>query len=149
VLNVPVPDEDYVVPIGRARIVVEGDDITVVTYGSQVFRAVAAAEQLAAEDGLSVEVIDLRTLLPYDRECVRTSVQKTSRALVTCEAPRTGSFGTTLVTDIIHDSFDSLDAPVRLVAAADTPVPFARSLEDAHLPTTAKLVAAIRQILAY
>ncbi len=148
-LRLPVPDEDYVVPIGKARVVLEGSDVTLVAYGSQVHRALAAVEQLAREDGVSVELVDLRTLVPYDRECVRASVRKTSRAVVTCEAPRTGAFGNTLVTDIIHDSFDYLDAPVRLVAAADTPVPFAPSLEKAHLPTTAKLVAAIREVLAY
>jgi 2-oxoisovalerate dehydrogenase E1 component len=148
-LRLPVPDEDYVVPIGKARVVLAGSDVTVVTYGSQVHRALAAAEQLAKEDGVTVELIDLRTLVPYDRACVQTSVRKTSRAVVTCEAPRTGAFGNTLVTDIIHDSFDHLDAPVRLVAAANTPVPFAPSLEEAHLPTTAKLVAAIRDVLAY
>ena len=76
-------------------------------------------------------------------------MRNTNRAVVTCEAPRTGAFGNTLVADIIHDSFDHLGAPVRLVAAADTPVPFAPSLEDAHLPTTPKLVAAIRDVLAH
>ena len=148
-LNLPIPDEDYVVPIGKARVVLEGVDITLVTYGSQLFRAVAAAEQLTKEDGVSVELIDLRTLVPYDRECVRTSVRKTNRAVVTCEAPRTGAFGNTLVADIVDDSFDHLDAPVRLVAAADTPVPFAPSLEETHLPTVAKLVAALREVLAH
>jgi 2-oxoisovalerate dehydrogenase E1 component len=149
VLNVPVPAEDYVVPIGCARVVLPGSDLSVITYGSQVMRAVAAAEQLQREDGASVEVIDLRTLVPYDRDCVRTSVEKTGRALVTCEAPRTGAFGNTIVTEVIRSCFHCLDAPVWLVAAADTPVPFAPALEEAHLPTTKKLVAAIRSVLAY
>ena len=87
--------------------------------------------------------------MPYDAAAVRQSVEKTSRALVTCEAPRTGCFGNTVVADIVRNSFASLDAPVALVAAADTPVPFAPSLEDAHLPTKAKLIAAIRDTLAY
>jgi 2-oxoisovalerate dehydrogenase E1 component len=149
VLNLPVPFDDYVVPIGAARVVLEGSDLSVITYGSQVMRAVAAAEQVHNEDGVSIEVIDLRTLVPYDRECIRRSVQKTSRAIVTCEAPRTGAFGNTIVTDVIRSSFEHLDAPVRLVAAADTPVPFAPALEEAHLPTTAKLVTVIRELLAY
>jgi 2-oxoisovalerate dehydrogenase E1 component len=149
VLNVPVPSDDYVVPIGVARVVLEGSDLSVITYGSQVMRAVAAAEHVQKEDGVSIEVIDLRTLVPYDRDCIRKSVQKTSRAIITCEAPRTGAFGNTIVTDLIRSSFDYLDAPVTLLASADTPVPFAPALEDAHLPTTAKLVAAIRQLLAY
>ena len=148
-LNLPVPGEDYVVPIGAARLVREGSDLTLISYGSQVMRAVAAADQVAREDGASIEIIDLRTLIPYDRDAVRQSVEKTSRALVTCEAPRTGSFGNTIVADIVRSSFEHLDAPVMLVAAADTPVPFAPGLEAAHLPTVAKLVAAIRELLTY
>ena len=148
-LNLPVPGEDYVVPIGAARVVREGSDLTLISYGSQVMRAVAAADQVEREDGASIEIIDLRTLIPYDRDAVRQSVEKTSRALVTCEAPRTGSFGNTIVTDIVRSSFEHLDAPVTLVAAADTPVPFAPGLEAAHLPTAAKLVAAIRELLTY
>jgi 2-oxoisovalerate dehydrogenase E1 component len=148
-LQLPVPVDDYVVPLGSARVVVSGTDLTIVTYGSQLLRALAAAAQVAREDGASIEVIDLRTLIPWDRDTVRRSVEKTNRVMVTCEAPRTGSFGNTLVTEIVQSHFESLDAPVRLVAAADTPVPFAPTLEEAHLPTTAKLVAAIRELLAY
>jgi pyruvate/2-oxoglutarate/acetoin dehydrogenase E1 component len=147
-LDLPIPDGDYLVPIGKARIVREGTDVSVITYGSQVFRALAAADVLEHEDGASVEVIDLRTLVPYDSDAIAQSVHKTSRAVVTCEAPATGSFGATIVTDIIRTSFDWLDAPVTLVAAADTPVPFAPELEAAHLPTTQKIVAAIRDVLA-
>jgi pyruvate/2-oxoglutarate/acetoin dehydrogenase E1 component len=120
-----------------------------VAYGSQVLRALAAADQAWREDRVSVEVIDLRTVVPYDRAAVLESVQKTSRAVVTCEAPRTGSFGNTVVTDLVAHGFQHLDAPVKLVAAADTPVPFAPVLEEAHLPTTSKLVAAIREVVAY
>jgi 2-oxoisovalerate dehydrogenase E1 component beta subunit len=148
-MNVPVPDEDYIVPIGQARVLRPGSDLTLVSYGSQIPRALAAAEHVEKEDGASVEVIDLRTIVPYDSNTVRKSVEKTSRAIVTCEAPRTGCFGATVVTDIIRNSFEFLDAPVALVAAADTPVPFAPALEEAHLPTKSKLVAAIRSALAY
>jgi 2-oxoisovalerate dehydrogenase E1 component len=148
-LNLAVPDRDYVVPIGAARVAREGSALSLITYGSQVLRALAAADQIGREDGVSVEVIDLRTLVPCDYAAITKSVEKTSRALVTCEAPRTGAFGNTIVTEIVRRSFDHLDAPVLLVAAADTPVPFAPALEEAHLPTTAKLVAAIRQTLAY
>ncbi len=147
-LNLPVPEEDYVVPIGKARVAREGKDLTIVSFGSQTIRALEAAQQLA-KDGLSAEVIDLRTVLPLDIETIAASVKKTNRVLVTCEAPRTGSFGTTIVTEIVRSSFDDLDAPVQLVAAADTPVPFATELEEAHLPTTAKVVAAARTLAAY
>lgn len=148
-LNLPVPDDDYVVPIGKARVAKTGTDLTIISYGSQTLRALEAAKQLEAEDGVSVEVIDLRTILPLDVETIQASVRKTSRALVTCEAPRTGSFGTTIVTEIMRSCFEYLDAPVSLVAAADTPVPFATVLENAHLPTVEKVVAAGRQILGY
>jgi len=148
-LNLPVPEGDYVVPIGKARVAREGTDLTIVSFGSQTIRALEAAHRLEQEDGASVEVIDLRTLLPLDIDTIAASVAKTSRALVTCEAPRTGSFGTTIVAEIVRRSFGDLDAPVQLVAAADTPVPFAPVLEEAHLPTTAKVVAAARDLLAY
>ena len=147
-LNLPVPDEDYVVPIGKARVIREGKDLTIVSFGSQTIRAAEAAMELAKE-GIAAEVIDLRTVLPLDIETIAASVKKTNRALVTCEAPRTGSFGTTIVTEIVRASFSDLDAPVQLVAAANTPVPFATELEAAHLPTTAKIVAAARALLRY
>jgi 2-oxoisovalerate dehydrogenase E1 component len=148
-LDTPVPDQDYIVPIGRARIAREGTDASVVTYGSQMFRALEAARRIQDERGASIEVVDLRTIVPFDREMIRASVQKTARALVTCEAPRTGAFGNSIVTAIVADCFDCLDAPVILVAAADTPVPFAPALEAAHLPTVDKLVAALHRLLEY
>lgn len=148
-LNLPVPEEDYVVPLGKARIAMEGTDLTIISYGSQTIRAIEAAHQLEKEDGVSVEVIDLRTLLPLDIATIQASVRKTARALVTCEAPRTGSFGTSIVTEIVRTCFEYLDAPVQLVAAADTPVPFAPALEEAHLPTVGKVVAAGRVLLKY
>jgi pyruvate/2-oxoglutarate/acetoin dehydrogenase E1 component len=148
-LNLPVPEEDFVIPIGSARVVREGTDATVIAYGSQVIRALAAAQEIARRSGASIEVVDLRTLVPYDREAVHRSVRKTGRALVTCEAPRRGCFGNTIVTEIVQGSFEYLDAPVSLMAAADTPVPFAPELEAAHLPTREKLVAALSDLLRY
>lgn len=145
-LNLPVPDGDYIVPIGKARLVRTGADLSLITYGSQVVRAMEAAAIVDREDGISVEVIDLRTIVPYDRGTVHESVRKTSKALVTCEAQVTGCFGNTLVADIAMGDFEHLDAPVQLLAAADTPVPFAPALEDTHLPTVAKLVGAIRSL---
>lgn len=148
-LNLPIPAEDYFVPIGKGRVVKEGNDLSVVTYGSQLWRAVEAANRVEKEDSVSIEVVDLRSIVPFDVELIQASVRKTNRALVTCEAPRTGCFGNTIATEIMRSSFDALDAPVRLVAAADTPVPFAPALEAAHLPTVDKLVAAIRELLAW
>jgi len=148
-LNLPVPEEDYVVPIGKARVAKPGTDLTIISFGSQTIRALEAAHLIEKEDGASVEVIDLRTLLPLDVDTLQASVRKTGRALVTCESPRTGSFGTTIVTEIVRTCFEYLDAPVRLVAAADTPVPFAPALEEAHLPTRGKVVAAARDLLKY
>ena len=148
-LNLPVPKEDYVVPLGKARVVHPGRDLSIITYGSQVHRALEAALLLEKEDGVSIEVLDLRSLVPLDREAIGTTASKTSKVLVTCEAPRTGCFGATIVTEVIASSFDYLDAPVRLVAAEDTPVPFAPELENAHLPTTEKLMRELRSLLAY
>ncbi len=144
-----MPEEDYVVPIGKARVVHPGRDLSIITYGSQVHRALEAALLLEKEDGVSIEVLDLRSLVPLDREAIETTARKTSKVLVTCEAPRTGCFGATIVTEVIASSFDYLDAPVRLVAAEDTPVPFAPELEKAHLPTTEKLMRELRSLLAY
>lgn len=148
-LDLYVPGHDYHVPIGKARIVKEGKDISVITYGSQIFRVLEAVKEIEKTSGASVEVVDLRTIVPYDKECVSTSVRKTSKALVTCEAPRTGCFGNTIAQNIQEDNFEYLDAPVKLVAAADTPVPFSPILEQAHLPTTQKLVFAIGELLRY
>lgn len=147
-LNLPIPEDDYIVPIGKARIVKEGKDLTVVSYSSQLFRVLEAVAEVEKSDGVSIEVIDLRTIVPYDKDAVSASVRKTNKVIVTCEAPATGCFGNTIVTNIIENDFDYLDAPVKLVAAADTPVPFAKELEEAHLPTTTKLILAIRELLA-
>ena len=148
-LNLAIPENDYVVPIGRGRLVQKGRDLSVIAYGSQVWRAVEAVRQVEREDGVSIELVDLRSIVPLDVDLITQSVERTSRALVTCEAPRTGCFGQTIVGEIVRRAFDSLDAPVELVAAADTPVPFAPALEAAHLPTVEKLVAAIRKTLAH
>lgn len=148
-LNLNVPDHDYSVPIGKARVVKEGKDISIITYGSQIFRALEAVQEIEKKLNISVEVIDLRTIVPYDRECVSLSVRKTSRVLVTCEAPRTGCFGNTIAQNIQEDNFEYLDAPIKLVAAADTPVPFAPELEKIHLPTKEKLIKAIEELVGY
>jgi 2-oxoisovalerate dehydrogenase E1 component beta subunit len=141
--------EEILTPIGRARLAREGKDLTIVTWSALVWKALEAAERLAAEDGLSVEVLDLRTLAPLDDEAILTSVRKTGRVLVAHEDTRTGGFGGEIVARINEMAFEWLDAPVRRVAAHDVPLPFAPTLEDFVLPQTADLVAAGRWLAAY
>lgn len=148
-LNLNVPDYDYSIPIGKARVVKEGGNVSIITYGSQIFRVLEAVREVEKKLAVSIEVIDLRTIIPYDRECVSLSVKKTGRVLVTCEAPRTGCFGNTIAQNIQEDNFEYLDAPIKLVAAADTPVPFASELEKNHLPTKEKLVKVIEELVRY
>jgi len=142
----PVPTEDYTIPLGVADVKREGRDVTVITYSRMVHRALEAAEQLAAE-GISVEVIDLRTLKPLDMETVVTSVRKTGRAVGVTEACKTGSFLGELIAQINEAAFDWLDAPVVRVAARDVPVPMAETLEDAAIPGVESIIAGIRQAL--
>ena len=141
-----VPDEDYVIPFGVADVKREGSDVTVITYSRMVQRALEAAEQLA-EEGISVEVIDLRTLKPLDMETVAASVRKTGRVVGVTEACKTGSFISELAARIQEDLFDWLDGPVVRVAAADVPVPMSEPLEDAAIPNVEAIIAGIRQVL--
>jgi 2-oxoisovalerate dehydrogenase E1 component len=142
-----VPADHYTIPIGRARVAREGRHATVVTYGVGVYWAMEAAEELARE-GREIEVVDLRSLLPWDEEAVLSSVRKTGRALVLHEAPTTGGFGGEVASTIGERAFDHLDAPVARLGALDTPVPFAKSLEAVFSPK-GRLVPALRTLLAY
>ena len=141
-----VPDEDYIIPFGVADVKRPGSDVTVVTYSRMVHRALEAAEKLA-EEGISVEVIDLRTLKPLDMETIAASVKKTGRVVGVTEAYKTGSFLSELAMRIQEEVFDWLDAPVVRVAAADVPVPMAETLEDAAIPNVEAIIAGIRQVL--
>jgi 2-oxoisovalerate dehydrogenase E1 component beta subunit len=141
-----VPDERYTVPLGKARIHREGDDVTVVTWGAMVYTAEEAAKQL---DDFSVEVVDLRTLSPWDKEAVLRSVEKTSRALVLHEDTRTGGFGAEIVATIMEEAFEHLDAPVKRIAAPDTPVPFSPPLEKKFIPQVEDVVAGLRDLAEY
>ena len=141
-----IPEEDYIIPFGVADVKREGTDVTVITYSRMVFRALEAAEQLAKE-GISVEVIDLRTLKPLDMETITKSVKKTGRVVGINEAYRTGSFITELATKIQEDLFDWLDAPIIRVSAADVPVPMSEPLEDAAVPNVKAVIAGIRKAL--
>jgi pyruvate dehydrogenase E1 component alpha subunit len=141
-----VPDEDYVIPYGVADVKRAGDDVTVITYSRMVHRALEAAEILA-EEGISVEVIDLRTLKPLDMDTVAASVRKTGRVIGITEAYKTGSFVSELATRIQEELFDWLDAPVMRIAAADVPVPMSEALEDAAIPGVDVIIAGIRDVL--
>ncbi|MGE0639537.1 MAG: pyruvate dehydrogenase complex E1 component subunit beta [Thermoanaerobaculia bacterium] len=143
-----LPEGDLLVEIGKARVAREGRDITFVAYGASTWTALEAAETLAGE-GIEAEVIDLRTLVPYDEETVLASVRKTSRVVVVHEAQMTGGFGGEIAARIADAGFPFLDAPVKRVAYADRPSPYARVLESALLPDAAKLVAAAREVLAF
>ena len=142
------PGPDYMIPFGKARLAREGKDITVVTWGATVNRALLAAQRLEA-DGHQVEVLDLRTILPFDMEAIARSVRKTSRVLVLHEDVLTGGFGGEIAARIAEDLFDSLDAPVRRIGALDTPVGYAPALEDAILPQVDRIERVLRDLAAY
>jgi 2-oxoisovalerate dehydrogenase E1 component beta subunit len=141
-----VPDERYVTPIGKARIAVEGDDLTVVTWGAMVYTAEEAARQLP---DISVEIIDLRTIMPWDKQAVLDSVRKTSKVLILHEDNRTGGFGGEIAATIAEEVFEELDAPIRRIAAPDTPVPFAPPLEQAFIPQVDDVARGIKELASY
>jgi 2-oxoisovalerate dehydrogenase E1 component beta subunit len=143
-----VPDERYTVPFGQARIHREGDDLTIVTWGAMVYTADEAANALA-EEGVSVEIVDLRTIVPWDKQAVLASVEKTSKVLVLHEDTRTGGFGAEIAATITEESFESLDAPVRRITAPDSPVPFSPPLEKAFIPQVDDVVAGLRDLAGY
>ena len=143
-----LPAGDYTVPIGKAKVVREGRDLTIVTYGAMLWTALDAADELAKE-GASIEVVDLRTLLPLDRETVLASVKKTSKALLLHDDTRTGGIAGELAVSITESIFEYLDGPIVRVTAPDTPVPFSQTLEEAFLPNTAKVVEKARWLWRY
>jgi 2-oxoisovalerate dehydrogenase E1 component beta subunit len=143
-----VPDERYTVPFGEARTHREGDDISLITWGAMVYTADEAAQNLEG-DGVSVEILDLRTLAPWDKDAVLRSVEKTSKALVLHEDTLTGGFGAEIAATIAEDAFENLDAPVRRIAAPDTPVPFSPPLEKAFIPQVEDVVAGLKELAEY
>ncbi len=144
-----LPEDDVVVPIGKARLTREGTDVSVITYAATVWKALEAAEQLEREDGLSLEVLDLRTLLPMDDAAIVATVRKTNRALIVHEDTRTGGVAGEITARITEQAFEWLDAPVMRVTAADVPLPYSPPLEDAVLPQTSDIVTAVRRLAAY
>jgi pyruvate/2-oxoglutarate/acetoin dehydrogenase E1 component len=140
-----VPEGEYIIPLGKADIKRAGSDVTIVAWSWMVHKALAAAEQLAKE-GISAEVVDLRTLVPLDKECILQSVAKTNRLVVVNEAVRTSGFAGEIAAIVVEEGFDLLDAPIVRVTALDIPVPFNAKLEAVYLPNEAKIVKAVKSL---
>jgi pyruvate dehydrogenase E1 component beta subunit len=141
-----VPEEDYVIPLGKANVVREGTDMTLITWGALVKSALQAVESI--KDKVNVEVIDLRTIYPFDVETVIASVKKTGRALVLHEAPRTGGFGAEIVAQINEKALDSIEAPVLRITGYDMVLPFA-NLENEYIPSEERIIAGIHKVMDY
>jgi 2-oxoisovalerate dehydrogenase E1 component beta subunit len=143
-----LPEGDYTVPLGKARIAREGRHVSVITYAAMVHTALEAAETLAKE-GIELEVVDLRTLLPLDREAIAATVKKTNRAIILHEDVRTGGIAGEVAAIINEEAFDWLDAPIVRITSKDTPVPFSPPLEEWFLPNVEDVVREARRLMAY
>ncbi|MFQ3648509.1 MAG: alpha-ketoacid dehydrogenase subunit beta [Anaerolineae bacterium] len=145
-----VPDGEYLVPIGPARVAREGDDLTVYAYGMMAHYATMAADMVREQDGIHAEVIDLRTLLPLDRETVLASYRKTGKALIVYEDNLTGGFGAEIAALLAEHAFEHMDGPIRRLGGPDVPgVPFAHSMQEFFMPNPEKIAHAIRDLAAY
>ncbi len=142
-----VPEDDYIVPIGKAKIIAEGNDVTLISWGAMVRQCIEAANQLA-QKGIGVEVIDLRTLSPLDKDSVVNSVKKTGRCVIVHEAPKTCGFGAEIVALINENALLNLEAPILRVTGFDTPMPLYK-LEEYYLPNTARIVTAINKVMNF
>ena len=142
--------EGQTVDVGTVLAVIapEGDDVSVITWGAMVYTAAEAAKQLEG-DGVSVEIVDLRSVMPWDKPAVLESVRKTSKVLVLHEDTRTGGFGAEIAATIAEEAFEDLDAPVKRIAAPDTPVPFSPPLEKAFIPQVEDVAAGLRELAEY
>ncbi|MEW6703006.1 MAG: dehydrogenase E1 component subunit alpha/beta [Bacteroidota bacterium] len=144
----PEPDADYIVPFGKARIVKEGNDLSIITYGAMVHESNFASKKIE-EEGYSVEIIDIRTIAPLDVDAIYKSVKKTGKAIVIHEDTLTAGFGAEIAALISENCFESLDGPVKRIGAMDTPIPFHPNLEYAILPTRGKIYESLKQLLEY
>jgi 2-oxoisovalerate dehydrogenase E1 component beta subunit len=142
-------DEEILTPIGKARLAREGRDLTVITWSAMVWKTLEAAEELERVDGVSLEVLDLRSLIPMDDAAIMQSVRKTNKVLIVHEDTRTGGVAGEITARINEQAFEWLDGPILRVTAHDTPLPYAPTLEDYVLPQTADIAAAARKLLAY
>ena len=143
------PDEDYLIPFGQAKVVREGNDLTVVSYGLSLWDSINAAKKLEEEEDCSIEVIDIRTIIPLDVETIFNSVKKTNKVIVIHEDTFTGGFGADIAARIADNCFQYLDGPVKRIAAKDTHIPYSPILEDAVLPNKEKIYIAIKDLLKY
>jgi pyruvate dehydrogenase E1 component beta subunit len=141
----PVPEGEFTIPFGVADVRKEGEDVTLVAWGGMVSVCEEAAEELAS-DGIEAEIIDPRTLAPFDKETVLESVKKTGRLVIVHEAPKTGGFGGEIAGIVAEEGFDFLDAPIRRIGAPDTPVPYAPVLEDAYIPDAERIIRTVKDM---
>lgn len=144
-----VPTDDYVVPIGKADVKRKGNDATIITYGPTVHVALDAVQDIAGSDGYDVEVLDLRSLMPFDKENILQSVKRTNKVLILHEDTLTGGIGGEIAAFINENAFEYLDAPVRRLGACDTPVPYAPTLETEFLPGKDKVLKDLKELLEY
>ena len=143
-----IPEEDYVVPIGKAKIALEGKDVSIITYGAMVHTALEAAQTLK-ENGVSCEIIDLRTILPLDKKSIFTTVKKTNKVVVLHEQTKTGGVGAEVSSLITEYCFDYLDGPIIRIAAQDTPVPYSAQMEEAFIPQVKDVLSAVEKLIRY
>ncbi len=143
-----VPSEEYVLPLGQADVKREGSEITLITYGAMVQQGLEAADQMSGQ-GIEVELVDLRTLYPYDTTTILASVKKTGKVLIVHEAPQVCGIGAEIAAMIAQEAFPDLDAPVTRLTAPHTPVPFSPPLEDFYLPNAAKIAAKLKDLASY
>jgi len=141
-----VPEEEYTIPLGRADVKREGKDVTVVAIQAMVHKALAAADKLK-EKGISVEIVDPRTLLPLDKGTIINSVKKTGRLVIMDEEPKTGSAASEIAAVVAEEAFAALKAPIKRVCAPDTPIPFSPALEKAWIPDEDDLIKAVAEIM--
>ena len=148
-LREEVPEEDYIIPLGKAVVRREGEDMTMLTYGAMVHQCLRAAQILEKDDDLEAEVLDLRCLIPLDREAIMESVRRTNKVMIVHEDTLTGGIGAELSAMLAEDLFEYLDGPIMRVAAPDVPFPYAPELEAAYLPNSEKILDTARQLAAY